>query len=190
MSRTYTYHDFETLYEKGLKRLDEFGEAPGDLASLKPDSSTWSVREVYQHLIQFNGMYYGQIQKVLGNEEPVIADNESFKPRLPFRFFISMLEPPYRVKFKTIAPMYPGDVDEKDPAKCLSRLKEINRKIFEKIRFVSEKSLDTDRMKGGNPVLQWIPMTLTEMLLIVDAHQRRHFLQIEKTFQKLSGESY
>lgn len=190
MADAYSYHQLADLFHKDLNRVGEFHEIPEDLISLKPDSNTWSASEVLQHIIKFNELYMARMDEAVDSNDPVKAQKELFKPRFLFRQAIRFFEPPYKVKVKTFAPMYPNNSDEVDPKQPIDKLAEINRNLIRRIETFRDEQLDLDRIKGKNPIIQWIPMSLSEFILLLEAHQRRHFWQIEQTLLKLSGKKY
>jgi len=190
MADTYSYNQIADLIKKDLQRIEDFYNIPEDLISLKPEPNSWSACETIQHITKFNDLYMGQMDKALESENLVKANGENFKPRFIYRQFIRFLEPPYKVKMKTIAPMYPNDVNNINAEKPINDLKESNIEIQNRISMCREKQLDLSRIKGKNPALQWISMSLAEFILVLEAHQRRHFWQIEQTLLKLSGNKY
>jgi hypothetical protein len=129
-----------------------------------------------------------EIDNALEENEPVTTNRDQFKPRLLMRQFIRMLNPPYKIKMKTVSPMYPDELHSENPEKQIGRLAETNQSLVEKIGEWKTKNLDLDHIKGKNPVIKWISMTLTDFILVLEAHQRRHFWQIEQTLLKLSGQ--
>ncbi|MDZ7720352.1 MAG: DinB family protein [Balneolaceae bacterium] len=190
MAKTYSYDEMSDLIKKDIDRISDFYEIPEDLISLKPEPKSWSACEIIQHINKFNGLYMKELNKAIESGEPVKANSQEFKPRFIFRQFIHFLEPPYRLKLKTIAPMYPNNSGNTDPEKPINELKESNIEIRNRIDSFREKQLDLNKIKGNNPVLQWVSMSLTEFILILEAHQRRHFWQLQQTLLKLSGDKY
>lgn len=190
MAEAYSYDQISDLIKKDLNRIDDFYEIPKDLISLKPEPDSWSACEIIQHINKFNGLYLEEMDEALKSGTHVKANGENFKPRFIFRQFIRFLEPPYKIKTKTIAPMYPNDTSDIDPEKPINDLKESNLEITKRIEIFRERQLDMNKIKGKNPVLHWVHMSLSEFILILEAHQRRHFWQLEQTLLKLSGNKY
>lgn len=190
MAETYSYSQLIELISKDIRRISDFHDIPNDLITLKPDPSTWSARETIQHIIQFNNLYLNQIDKAVENNEPIKTERERFKARFIYRQFIKFLEPPYKVKVKTFAPMYPENSTDGNPKKPVDNLNSMNRNLINRVERFQNDRLDLDRIKGKNPILQWVPMSLSEFILVLEAHQRRHFWQIEQTLLKLSGKKY
>lgn len=190
MADKYSYDQMSDLIKKDLQRIDDFYSIPKDLISLKPEPDSWSACEIIQHIGKFNGLYMEQIDKAIESGKNVKANGEQFKPRFIFRQFIRFLEPPYKIKTKTIAPMYPNNTGDVDPEEPINDLKESNLEINKRIEIFRDQQLDLNKIKGKNPILQWVPMSLAEFILVLEAHQRRHFWQLEQTLLKLSGNKY
>lgn len=190
MAKTYSYDEMSDLIQKDLKRIHNFYEIPEDLISLKPEPNSWSACEIIQHISKFNGLYMDEVDKAIESREHIKANSQQFKPRFIYRQFIRFMEPPYKIKMKTIAPMYPNNAGEINPEKPINELKESNIEINKRIETFREQQLDLNKLKGNNPVLQWMSMSLAEFILVLEAHQRRHFWQIEQTLLKLSGNKY
>lgn len=190
MANLYSYNQLAELFGRDLDRINEFHDIPEDLISLKPDPSTWSASEALKHIIKFNELYMEQMDHAVEANDPVKAQKEQFKPRFLFRPVIRFFEPPYKVKVKTIAPMYPNNSNDTDPKKPIDELAKMNQNLISRIETYRDQQLDLDRIKGSNPILKWVPMSLSEFLLLLEAHQRRHFWQIEQILLKLSGQKY
>jgi hypothetical protein len=190
MTETYSYDQLSGLIKKDLERIDDFYEIPEDLISLKPEPDSWSACETIQHISKFNGLYLKQIDKAVESGGHMKANGEDFKPRFIYRQFIHFLEPPYKLKTKTIAPLYPNNTNEINPEKPINELKDLNLEINNRIERFRDEQLDLNQIKGSNPILQWVSMSLSEFILVLEAHQRRHFWQIEQTLLKLSGNKY
>lgn len=190
MPKIYSYDDMSDLIKKDLDRIDDFYEIPEDLISLKPEPDSWSACEIIRHISKFNGLYMEQMDQAVESKKIVKANGQQFKPRFIYRQFIRFLEPPYKIKTKTIAPMYPNNVGNVDPENLINELKENNLEINKRIETFREQQLDLNQIKGKNPVLQWVSMSLSEFILVLEAHQRRHFWQLEQTLLKLSGNKY
>lgn len=69
----------------------------------------------------------------------------------------------------------------------LDQLVEMNGKFIKQIQEFEVQKLDLDRVRGKNPVFKF-KMSITEFLLMLDAHQQRHFWQTDNTLLKLTGE--
>lgn len=187
---SYTYNDIQSLLDQSIRRLDEFEEVPDDLFILKPDSGNWSADEVCQHLVRFNTLYIRQVDKAIDSISKLPEANGPFKPSLLPFLFSKFLEPPYTIKINTLAPMYPYDTKNRNPQKVRNELRSIITSFLERISGFQQKNLDLEKVKGHNPIARFIPMSIIDFILVLEAHQRRHFWQIEQTLFKLSGQKY
>lgn len=189
MKETFAYDDLTKLFEKNIQRASQFRDIPDDLLSLKPDSKSWSAGEIFQHLVKFNRLYLSFIRKAVDTSAKKRTENGSFTPRFPVFLMIRFLKPPYKIKIRTIAPMYPVDSDNDNYRSSLEELIESNEIIIDEIDSFKSEKLDLNSIKGKNPVFKF-KMTVIEFLLMFEAHQERHFWQTEKTLKKLSGKTF
>lgn len=188
--KSYTYNDLQHLFDQSLQRLDEFERVPDDLFILKPDSGNWSADEVCQHLVRFNSLYIRQADRAVDSLTQFPEANGPFKPTLLAYLFARFLEPPYKLKINTLAPMYPYDTMNRNPQKVRKELHKIISTFSERVTEFQQKNLHLEKVKGRNPIAKFLPMSLIDFILVLDAHQRRHYWQIEQTLYKLSGQKY
>ena len=189
-NKMYTYSDFIGIYERARKRIQAFYAIPDDLFILKPDRKSWSAAEICSHIAKFNRIYIESIQNA-ARLEPVFAADESrtYRPGFFYGLYASALEPPYRFKLKTLQPFYPAQVElEKEPV--IDRLLESEQTVSELVKEFRGMKLDLSRSMHKNPIIKFLPMSVTDFLVLMDAHQRRHIWQLEQTLLRLSGNTY
>lgn len=170
-------------------RIEEFRDVPEDLFLQRPAGNEWSAADVCDHLVQFNTLYLVEIDKAAASP---VTTNEGIKPiraGFLYRQFIKILEPPYKIKVKTVKPMQPV-FSEKAAGEIISKLLHTENELTEWILYFQKKQFDLNRTKGKNPLIKWLPMSIADLLLVLDAHQRRHIWQIENTLQNLSNVKY
>jgi uncharacterized damage-inducible protein DinB len=189
MKETYAYKNLIELFEQNIQRAKEFRDIPDDLLILKPDSKSWSAGEIFQHLVKFNRLYLSFIREAVDKSDKERTENNTFKPRFLVSLIIKFLRPPYKIRIGTIAPMYPVDTESDNYRRYLEELIESNENMINEIQTFKEEQLDLNRLKGKNPVFKF-NMTVTEFLLMFEAHQQRHFWQTKKTIKKLSGKTF
>lgn len=191
MNKIYTYSDIISEYFEALQRIDQLTKAPEDLFLLKPDSSSWSANETFRHLRRFNNLYIRKIENILRNQNLSDVENGTkFKPKLISRLIIHIMEPPYKVKIPTLAPMYPKVAAGREMKTTTDELKESNDTILKILEELKVHQVNLDNLKGSHPVFKFLPMSLTDLFLVMSAHQRRHFWQAEQTLFRLSGVRY
>ena len=190
MGKSYSYTDIISEYTKALQRIDELTQAPEDLFLLKPDSNTWSANEIFNHLRRFNNLYIRSIDQIEKGNNDKTVKNAEFKPSLPARVIIKIMEPPYKLKIPTLAPMYPKASAETGMQSTTMELRETNTMVIELLHELKSNSADLDKIKGRHPVFKFLPMSLTDLFLVMSSHQRRHLWQAEQTLHRLSGKHY
>ena len=190
MGKTYTYSDIISEYSQALQRINELAAAPEDLFLLKPDPGNWSGGEIFRHLRRFNNLYLRKIEHLVRKQYHTHSEKLQFKPKwIPF-LAIRFLEPPYKLKIPTLAPMYPKSSNVREMETITEELRETNRMAVSLLEDLESSQADIDRIKGSHPVFKILPMTLTDLFLVMSAHQRRHFWQAEQTLYRLSGTHY
>jgi len=189
MNETYTYQDLISLFEESIRKAQDFESVPDDLLATKPDTSSWSAVEIFQHIVNFNRIYLRFIDRAIRNSKTLpTTKKNSFSPRFAAGYLVQIMMPPYKMKIPTITPMKPDNSEAKEIKNSLQELIETNKEIIEYLDEAEEKKLDLNRIKGKNSVFK-ISMTVTEFFLVFDAHQRRHFWQAEQTLNKLREHS-
>lgn len=177
----------DTLTEKfeGAKTvINEYGSLDNDTVIFKLNPETWSCVEVCQHLIRFNDMYLGQMNNALDNISPIPVNGQSYSPGWLSRKFASFLEPPYKFGVKTIKPMFPSTVDL-NPADTFNTLIKNQDEILNFLRQAEDERWNLDKMKAPHPLIKVLNLSFTEFIILMDAHQRRHFWQIEQILKRM-----
>lgn len=184
--KTVTYTDLEEKISGALVVIDEYRGIPADTMELKLNPKTWSCTEVCQHLIQFNRLYLRGMNQAVEKSDPKPKSDGDFKTGWLTRKLGGLIEPPYKIGLKTIKPMYPAEI-ELSTADTLDRLGETEYEILQILDRAKRESWNLDKVKGRNPVFKF-RMSLTEFIIYLDAHQRRHFWQIEQILKRLPAE--
>jgi hypothetical protein len=189
MKEIYTYQELKSLFEESIKKAQEFESVSDDLLATKPDVSSWSVSEIFQHVVNFNRIYLRFIDRSIRKPKTLpTTKKNSFSTRFAAGYLVRIMLPPYKIKIPTIAPMKPENSDLEEIKNSLQELIETNQEILKYLGEAEEKNLDINRIKGKNSVFK-ISMTVVEFLLVFDAHQRRHFWQAEQTLNRLREQS-
>lgn len=185
MSRSFTYKDLHSALHKAVQKIQSYDGIPDDLFILKPKPSAWSADEVCRHLVRFNSLYIKQIDHAVQQLEKKPEAVGAFKTGFVQNLFIKFMEPPYKIKMNTLAPMHPAEFSLQ-PQEVRSQLARTNQELQGRILQYQASNLDLCRVKGRNPILKFLPMSVLDFILYLDAHQRRHFWQIEQTLKTLS----
>ncbi len=185
MKKEYTFNDLRQLYKSSVRKLTALQQFPEEQLLLKPDPSSWSVHEIIEHILLFNKIYHKMIQSTLQKDNHPLSASKSFSARFFIRPFISFVEPPYKIKIKTISPMRPAGENHNQTYQLLDELISFNTELIQLIEELTIQNLDLNRIKGRNKVFKF-KMTLTEFFLMLAAHQDRHIWQAEQTLKKIS----
>lgn len=190
MIKYYTYQSLIDLFEAGKERIHYMQEIPEDLFILKPDPQKWSAAEISKHVSRFNSLYIDQMNVALQKNELKNGTLQNrFYAGFPFRLAIKFLEPPYKLKISTVAPMYPN-IDGLNQQTIIKDLIKTQDALINMTMDLQNKQANLNQIKGNNPLVGWIPMSISDFLLIINAHQNRHVWQMEQTLIRLSGNPY
>lgn len=190
MGKSYSYKDIISEYSDALQRIEDLTQAPEDLFLLKPAPNVWSANEIFRHLRRFNNLYLRDIDQIIRNSNRPTTDYSSFEPHLISRILIRIMEPPYKLKIPTLAPMYPKISSDMGMQEATSDLRETNQMAIDFLEDLRSDQADLNKIKGFHPIFKILPMSLTELFLVMSAHQRRHFWQAEQTLYRLSDTHY
>ncbi|MCC5940382.1 MAG: DinB family protein [Balneolaceae bacterium] len=182
MSKRYTYSGLTGLFEESIKKAEELAKLSPEKLSYKPSDKVWCTGEIVQHLVRFNELYLRFIDKAISKSDNPTTDQPDFYPGFLIRMFISFLNPPYKMKIKTLNRMEPLLTEAKDYQTDIEELIRQNKEIISRINEAETSHLDLKKIKGKNSVFK-IRMSLTEFILIWHSHQKRHFWQAEKTLE-------
>jgi len=182
MKKQFTASDhiqaFRNTKQKGLELIKIFGP---DKFNRKPDSDTWSLAEILDHINFVDKLYVNRIANKLEETAPEHSPENEYRHRLWVRLSCSLLEPPYRIKFKV-----PGD---NPPRSDLSQDEIRDRYAGIRdtlIKQVNEGSrFPMGRIKVKSPLSDWISLTLSEAFSFLGCHQRRHLWQAEQILKCL-----
>ena len=80
--------------------------------------------------------------------------------------------------------MFPSTVDL-DPADTFHELINIQDRIIEMLDKAEAEHWNLDKLKASHPVLKLLKFSFTGYFILIDAHQRRHFWQIEQILKRI-----
>jgi len=175
---------FMEKFEGAKTVIYEYGSLDHDTVIFKLNPETWSCLEVCQHLIRFNKMYLGQIDDALTDLRNIPVNSSTYSPSWLSRKFASFLEPPYKFGVKTVKPMFPSMVDL-NPSETFKTLIEIQDEAIEILKRAKDDQWDLDRITAPHPLIKIMNLSITDFLILIDAHQRRHFWQIEQILKRI-----
>jgi len=172
-------------FEGAKTVIHEFGSLDRETVIFKLNPETWSCVEICQHLICFNEMYLDEMERGLKKLKVIPVNGNSFSPSFTVRKLAGLMEPPYKFGVKTIKPMFPSNIDL-EPAETFRKLIESQDEIIAKLKTAVEEHWNLDKIKGRHPILKFLKISFTDSLILIDAHQRRHFWQFEQILKRIS----
>lgn len=139
-----------------------------------PPTGGWSVGQCLSHLALMNDFYLRGWPDALA--EAARAERGPFRGLHPTpfgRWFVWSMEPPYRLKGKTVQPATPG------PLVARETLMDNYKRSHETYRHLvrGAAAVDINRVVGPNVIVTQVRMRLSTVLLIIPAHDRRHLWQ-------------
>lgn len=164
--------------------INEYMGIPADIMNYKLNPETWSCTEVCQHLIKFNKLYMKEADQSLQKLDVAPAGNGPFSPRWVVRKMAGYFEPPYKIKINTLKPMYPSN-PELSNTETITRLLETEEEMLGLINKAEQEKWNIDEIKSNHPIFKYLKMSITDVLILIDAHQRRHFWQIEQILKRI-----
>lgn len=182
--KTITIDALSEKFEGAKTVINEYGSLDSDTVTFKLNPETWNCVEVCQHLIRFNMLYLEQMEAAVDRINTLPINGKSFSPTWISRKIASFLEPPYKFGVKTFKPMFPSAVDL-NPADTFYKLIELQDEIIALLDRANAEHWDLDKISAPHPMIKIYTMTLTDFLIIIDAHQRRHFWQIEQVLKRM-----
>lgn len=177
MARQIAFEEIEFQSLEGLARFQRLVDGLGTEQLLwRPSQGSWSVAECIQHLNAAIKTYRLPMRLAFERERhnaPLAPSN--FRVGFLASKFLSMLEPPYRMKVKAPNSMLPPK--DVEPLKVLE---EFVRSREEYLAFAREAAhVDMSSIRFENPAVKLLKLSLTEGFLVMLAHDRRHLWQAE-----------
>ena len=182
--KTITIDTLSEKFEGAKTVINEYGSLDYDTVIFKLNPETWNCVEVCQHLIRFNNMYLGQIESALKELSTIPVNGNSYSPGWLSRKFASFLEPPYKFGVKTIKPMFPSRVDL-NPEDTFHTLIDIQDQTIDLLKRAEKERWNIDKITAPHPLIKVLNLSFTDFLILMDAHQRRHFWQIEQILKRI-----
>lgn len=147
--------------------------------SLKPTS--WSVVQCLDHLAQTTNAFVPVIVSAIACA-PRLSTNRALRTGALTRLFIRNLEPPYRLRFKVLAPLVQR---QHDFGSAWDAFEASQAQLAKTIR--SAAGLAIDQVRVESPVYARFSYNVYGAFRMLAAHQRRHLWQIERILEALDG---
>jgi hypothetical protein len=149
--------------------------------SQRPRPNSWSATECFDHLVRTTNAFLPAISAAIAHA-PKFRIDRSLRAGVIASLFVRRLEPPYRLRFKVLAPLTPKQQEFEaawtDFLASQSRLSETVH---------SATGFAIDRVHIKSPVYGRIRYNVYGAFRILAAHQRRHLWQIEQILRGFDG---
>jgi hypothetical protein len=168
-----------------LQRSAELRDMPLEKLQQRPDPKRWSVMEVLQHMNLSSDHYHRHLERIYANEHNGLRFRTAFVPGWwGDRATRAMdVRPDGRIRFRmpTIARFEPRATDL-EGWQALDRFEAMCHGFIGLLERAKTRGLEGERVTSTlGPILR---LKAGDAFRFPIAHQRRHWLQIEKTLEK------
>jgi hypothetical protein len=143
------------------------------------ESTSWSVAQCLDHLAQTTNAFLPAISAAMARA-PRLATNRALRTGTLTRLFIQNLEPPYRLRFKVLAPLIPRQHDFNSAWDAFAESQVQLSKTIQ-----SAAGLAIDQVKIESPVYARFNYNVYGAFRMLAAHERRHLWQMEQILKAL-----
>lgn len=177
----YTYQYFIDAFEAAkTSATDLVSSTEEEILLRKPSEETWSMAEILSHLVEAGNEYLHQIKKGVDKPDGKLArGKEPFTPNIAFRWFIKKVSPENTNKYPTVPSFKPAQGNDMQPNRILNDFIQLQNEYLHILKKAKLEGLNLDGIKTQNPIVKIVPMSLTACFGVTEAHQRRHFGQME-----------
>ena len=146
-----------------------------------PAPKKWCIGEIIDHLLITGGRYLEELEpKLKSNPDALKKGSGPYNHPFTIRFLIKMVSPESQRNVPTAPAFEPQEELNYDKEKILSRFEAMNNRFLALVDLADEHQLDIGSIKVGNPLIPFWKMSISGCFAINEAHQRRHFTQIER----------
>jgi len=143
----------------------------------QPDrGGSWSIWQCLDHLARTNRIYCESMLEAIAHPRQKRKGTSAITPGWFGRWYIAKMEPPVRTRFKTVKKVTPGTEGDGPVA-----LRDFVDSHAEARRVMASwEQVDLNHVRFRNPFVPVLRFTVGTGLMIVNAHDRRHFSQAER----------
>ena len=142
----------------------------------RPDPPGWSAAECLEHLTLSNRMMLPRIdQAIIESSQSERRTNRKYRRDLVGWFLSSLLEPPFKQKFKTVPPFIPTSAGTTE--QLLAEFSETQARLVEQLNRAA--GYDLHRVKVTSPFNNNVRYNVYSTFRVITSHQRRHLYQAE-----------
>lgn len=187
MGKTFSYRWYIHQYEQAKEKAETFILSVDDAHFLQPpEEGRWCIAECYSHLINYGNLFFDRLAEAIANTQKTTNEPEqAFEPRWLVHKLVSFLEPPYKIKLKTLKVMKPDPVSGYDRLELLDEYVNLQDGLIAQLEKGQHRHVDLGSTKINHPIFSYIKISLSECFALIEAHQRRHQWQAEQTLKAL-----
>jgi len=146
-----------------------------------PAEGKWCIGEIISHLIQTDKEYLTVLEnKILGDTSDLKKGAGPYTHPIHLRWFIKIVSPEFKMAVPTLPPFEPKAIKDLDKSLLLEEFEVIQNRYLTLLEKAAEENLHLGKIKVGNPIYPFVKMSVSACLAVNEAHQRRHFQQIER----------
>lgn len=181
----YTNEFFRSGFSSNIQTLNNLlKDVDQKLLNTIPAPGKWCIGEIVDHLLITGGKYADVLEaKLTNNPDALKKGSGPYSHPFLMRKFIGIVSPDYQRNMPTIKPFEPHDHKNFDKDSLLSQFGILNNRYLKLIELADERQLDLGAIKVGNPIYPIWKMPVSGCFALNEAHQRRHFGQIERILE-------
>lgn len=138
----------------------------------RPEPNQWSIAQCLDHLNNLGFLYLPQLTEKIA-QGPKLTGAQNYRSGFIGNYFIRLMEPPVKSKFKAPKPFAPAP--EKPLASVGPEFMRLQDVLAQQIN--SAQAVDWARVKVVSPASKLIKFNLTVAFAVIIAHERRHLWQ-------------
>ncbi|HSJ08753.1 MAG TPA: DinB family protein [Longimicrobiales bacterium] len=165
-------------------RLDARGLTHGlttEQMNWQPGPGRWSIAQCLEHVTLTVGLYRERVPAMVAEARArQQASAKPYRAGAMARWLIRSLEPPYRMRVRTMAVVDPPA--KQDPAKVIADFDAAHEELERMI--ASADGVPLDQARATSPFSKLMKMTLGQMLEVNVVHARRHLWQARQVRQQ------
>jgi len=163
---------YQKLTETREELLGIINKVSRDQLNFRKDSDSWSINQIYQHLITTEELYVVAIRRGLKSQE------ESSLERRQLDFLLDRSK-------KIMAPEIARPTNEQlEPQEIIGKLSNSRAKLFELLDSIEDPSV-LSRKSFVHPVFK--EMLLVEWVEFIYFHEQRHMQQMNEIIESFKG---
>jgi hypothetical protein len=171
-----------------LQRCEQLRELPLEWLHQRPDPTRWSVMEVLQHMNLSSGHYHRILQRLYADENNGLRFRTTFTPGRWGDYAAKAMEPKssgaISWRMRTIGRFAPRPIDT-EGWKALDTFEAMCRGFIGLLERARTRGLEGERVTSTLGTI--LRLKVGDAFRFPIAHQRRHWLQLERALQQVRG---